>query len=85
MIYFHVAQYRGQIFGFCVSSICNFDSNLVLHVSTNLLSNPPAYVVLMTAALGVKLFLCSELFARKNKHRWRVVLRESIKYNCSFL
>lgn len=55
MIYFHVTQYRGWIFGFCVS-IYNFGSNLVLLVSAKLFSYPCACVVLTTAALWVKLF-----------------------------
>lgn len=85
MIYFHVTQNRGWIFGFCVS-IYNFGSKLVLLVSAKLFSYPCACVVLTTAALWVKLFFCSHLFAWRNKLRWRVVLRESfIKYNCSFL
>lgn len=55
MIYFHVTQYRGWIFGFCVS-IYNFGSKLVLLVSAKLFSYPCACVVLTTAALWVKLF-----------------------------
>lgn len=84
MICFHVTQYRGLIFGFCVS-IYNFGINLVLLVSKNLSFNPHAFVVLISAAVWAKLLLCSELCAWKDEPRWRVVLRKSAKHNCSFL